>query len=101
MLSKDEPEVLLRETVREVVAEELQALLFLEREAFIQENGGRVNGSYPRRLDTPFGQVQFRVPRDLQGRFRPPLFAPHARRAADLVDLVLYALGSQNGWWAR
>ena len=50
MFDRGELEALLRETVREVVAKELQALLFLEREAFIQENGGRVNGTYPRRL---------------------------------------------------
>jgi|Deesub1362B_J571_1020462.scaffolds.fasta_scaffold00619_2 transposase-like protein len=95
MFDKGELEALLRETVREVVAEELQALLFLEREAFIQENGGRVDGTYPRTLETPFGQVQLRVPRDRQGRFKPSLFAPYARRTVDLADLVLvlYAVG--------
>ena len=45
MLGRDELGVLLRETVREVVLEELQALLFLEREAFIQGNGARKNGT--------------------------------------------------------
>ncbi len=95
MFDRGELETLLREAVREVVAEELQALLFLEREAFIQENGGRKNGTYPRRLETPFGQVQLRVPRDRQGRFKPSLFAPYARRTVDLADLVLvlYAVG--------
>ena len=49
MVSQDELRVLLRETVWEMVAEELQALLFLEREAFIQENGRCKNGTYPRK----------------------------------------------------
>ena len=95
MVNQDELRVLLRETVREMVAEELQALLFLEREAFIQENGGRKNGTYPRKLETPFGEINLRVPRDRQGRFRPSLFAPYARRTVDLSDLVLvlYAVG--------
>ena len=44
-MGRDELGVLLRETVREVVLEELQALLFLEREAFIQGNGARKNGT--------------------------------------------------------
>jgi len=95
MVNQDELRLLLRDTVREMVAEELQALLFLEREAFIQENGGRKNGTYPRKLETPFGLVELRVPRDRQGRFRPSLFAPYARRTVDLSDLVLvlYAVG--------
>ncbi|HIP99359.1 TPA: IS256 family transposase, partial [Candidatus Bipolaricaulota bacterium] len=48
MVNQDELRLPLRDTVRGMVAEELQALLFLEREAFIQENGGRKNGTYPR-----------------------------------------------------
>ncbi len=101
MFDKGELEALLRETVREVVAEELQALLFLEREAFIRENGGRKNGTYPRTLETPFGEISFRVPRDRQGRFKPSLFAPYARRTVDLADLVVTlfrgGLGTQGG----
>jgi transposase-like protein len=93
MVSQDELRLLLKETVREMVAEELQTLLFWEREAFIQENGGRKNGTYPRKLQTPFGEVKLRVPRDRQGRFRPSLFAPYARRTVELSDLVLYAVG--------
>ncbi len=96
MVNQDELRVLLRETVREMVAEELQALLFLEREAFIQEGKrGRKNGTYPGKLLTPFGEVKLRVPRDGQGRFRPSLFVPYARRTVDLSDpvLVLYAVG--------
>lgn len=38
MANQDELRWLLR---REMVAEEIQALLFLEQEAFTQENGGR------------------------------------------------------------
>ncbi len=95
MVNQDELRLLLRETVREMVTEELQALLFLEREAFIQENGGRKNGTYPRKLQTPFGLVELRVPRDRQGQFRPSLLVPYARRTVELSDLVvtLYAVG--------
>jgi len=52
MVNQDELRLPLRDTVREMVAEELQALVFLEREAFIQENGGRKNGTYPGKLET-------------------------------------------------
>ncbi len=95
MVNQDELRLLLRETVREMVAKELQALLFLEPETFIQGSGGRKNGTYPGKLPTPFGQVELRVLRDRQGRFRPSLFAPYARRTVDLSDLVLilYAVG--------
>jgi len=55
MMSRDELRLLVRETLWEMVAQELQTLLFLEGEAFVQENEGRKNGNYPRKLKMPFG----------------------------------------------
>jgi len=57
MVNQDELRLPLRDTVREMVAEELQALVFLEREAFIQENEGRKNDTYPRKPETPPGRT--------------------------------------------
>lgn len=55
MFDRSKPEALLQETAREVVAEEFQALLFLKREASVHENRERKNGTYPCKLETPFG----------------------------------------------
>ncbi len=67
----------------------------LEREVFLREHGGRKNGSYPRVLETPYGEVDLRVPRDRVGQFRTAVFPPYARRTPDLSDLVvsIYAAG--------
>ena len=52
----------------EVVEEKLQALLELDRWAFLQEHGGRANGHCPRKLETAFGEVELKVPRDREGQ---------------------------------
>lgn len=69
--------------------------MHFERESFLREQGGRKNGSYPRRLETPYGEVDLRVPRDRVGQFRTAVFPPYARRTPDLSDLVVsrYASG--------
>lgn len=36
---------ILKETVRELISQGLEALLFLKREAFFEENGGRKKGT--------------------------------------------------------
>lgn len=94
-MDQDSLKLLVRDAVRDVVQEEFEAILHLEREVFLSERGGRKNGTYPRELDTPYGSVSLRVPRDREGAFKPSLFAPYARRTADLADLVvaMYAAG--------
>ncbi len=94
-MNQDMLKVLLQETVAEMVEEKLQALLELDRWAFLREHGGRANGHYPRRLETAFGEVELEVPRDRGGRYTPSFLPRYARRTPDLADLVLalYASG--------
>ncbi len=86
---------LLREAVQETVGEILQMLMELDRTAFLREHGGRKNGHYPRRLETAFGQVDLKIPRDREGRYYPAFLKPYARRMVDLgeVAVALYAAG--------
>jgi len=52
-------------------------------------------GHYARKLETAFGEVKLRIPRDRKGKYYPSLLTKHQRRTADLSDLVLalYASG--------
>ncbi|MBT9258664.1 MAG: IS256 family transposase [Clostridiales bacterium] len=86
---------LLREAVRETVTEVLQMVMELDRTAFLQAHGGRRNGYYPRKLETAFGQVDLKVPRDREGRYYPAFLKPYARRLVDVgeVAVALYAAG--------
>jgi Transposase and inactivated derivatives len=70
-MDQDTLRFLLREAVRETVTEVLQTVLELDRTAFLQAHGGRRNGYYPRRLETTFGQVDLKVPRDREGQYYP------------------------------
>ncbi len=102
-MDQDTLKALLREAVRETVAEVLQTLLNADREAFLQKYGGRKNGYYPRKLGQPlggylvtsFGQVELAIPRDREGRYYPSLLQPYARRQVDVgeVAVALYTAG--------
>ena len=94
-MDQDTLRILLREAVRETVSEVLQILLEADREAFLREHGGKKNGHYPRKLETAFGQVHLRVPRDREGRYYPAFLHPYARRLVDVgeVAVALYAAG--------
>jgi putative transposase len=94
-MDQDTLRVLLREAVRETVTEVLQTVLELDRTAFLQAHGGRRNGYYPRRLETTFGQVDLKVPRDREGQYYPAFLKPYARRLVDVgeVAVALYAAG--------
>jgi transposase-like protein len=89
-MDQDTLQMILREAVRETATEVLQILLDADREAFLQEHGGRKNGYYPRRLSTRFGSVNLQMPRDREGCYYPSFLEPYARR---LVDVALYAAG--------
>ncbi len=56
---------------------------------------GRRNGYYPRKLETTFGQVDLKVPRDRESRYYPAFLKPYARRLVDVgeVAVALYAAG--------
>jgi putative transposase len=75
-MDQDTLRFLLREAVRETVTEVLQTVLELDRTAFLQAHGGRRNGYYPRRLETTFGQVDLKVPRDREGQYYPAFLIP-------------------------
>ena len=94
-MNQDTLKVLLQETVAEMVEEKLQALLELDRWAFLREHGGRANGHYPRKLETTFGEVGLKLPRDRKGRYTPSFLPRYSRRTPDLANLVLalYASG--------
>ena len=79
-MDQDTSRFLLREAVTEV----LQTVLELDRTAFLQAHGGRRNGYYPRRLETTFGQVDLKVPRDREGQYYPAFLKPYARRLVDV-----------------
>ncbi len=83
-MDQDTLRILLREAVRETVAEVLKMVLELDRTAFLREHRGRKNGYYPRRLETTFGQVDLRVPRDREGRYYPTFLRPYTRRLVDV-----------------
>ena len=57
-MDRDTLKALLKEAMAGVVQRKLEALLELDRLAFLQEHGGRSNGHYPRRLETAFGAVE-------------------------------------------
>ena len=94
-MDQDTLRMILREAVRETTTEVLQILLNADREAFLQEHGGRKNGHYSRKLETAFGQVGLAIPRDREGRYYPSLLQPYARRMVDVgeVAIALYASG--------
>jgi putative transposase len=85
-MDQDTLRFLLREAVRETVTEVLQTVLELDRTAFLQAHGGRRNGYYPRRLETTFGQVDLKVPRDREGQYYPAFLKPYARRLVDVGE---------------
>jgi putative transposase len=94
-MDQDTLRFLLREAVRETVTEVLQTVLELDRTAFLQAHGGRRNGYYPRKLETTFGRVDLKVPRDREGQYYPAFLKPYARRLVDVgeVAVALYAAG--------
>lgn len=94
-MDQDTLRMILREAVRETTTEVLQILLNADREAFLQEHGGRKNGHYSRKLETCFGSVALQMPRDREGRYYPSFLEPYHRRLVDVgeVAIALYASG--------
>jgi putative transposase len=99
-MDQDTLRFLLREAVRETVTEVLQTVLELDRTAFLQAHGGRRNGYYPRRLETSFGQVDLKVPRDREGQYYPAFLKPYARRG-QVVIFVGFSSAAQSGSMSR
>jgi len=95
-MDQDTLRMILREAVRETTTEVLQILLNADREAFLQEHGGRKNGHYSRKLETAFGQVGLAIPRDREGRYYPSPLQPCARRLVDVGEVAI-AHAAQGG----
>jgi putative transposase len=99
-MDQDTLRFLLREAVRETVTEVLQTVLELDRTAFLQTHGGRRNGYYPRKLETTFGQVDLKVPRDREGQYYPAFLKPYARRG-QVAIFVGFSSTAQSGSMSR
>ncbi len=68
------------EVARRAVKEYLENLMNIEREVFLDENGGMKNGFYKRSMKTRIGEIEdLNVPRDREGTFRTAVFEPYSR----------------------
>jgi putative transposase len=71
-VDQDTLRILLREAVRQTVTEVLQIRPGRRPgRPSCSQHGGRKNGYYPRKLETTFGQVDLKVPRDREGSVLP------------------------------
>ncbi|MFB6290218.1 MAG: IS256 family transposase, partial [Candidatus Bipolaricaulia bacterium] len=78
--------------VKDLVKEQMENVMELERQAFLEEEGqdNKGNGFYQRNLETQFGKVDgLEVPRDREGNFSPALFEPYRRRVGQLESMVI------------
>ena len=79
--------------VKDLVKDQMESMMELEREAFLEERGdgdNKGNGFYQRDLETQFGKVNgLEVPRDREGNFSPALFNPYQRRTGQLESMVI------------
>lgn len=88
-MDQDTLQALMKEAVKETVSEVIQLLLHLDQQAFLQENGGKKNGFYRRKLETRFGTVDLAIPRDREGRYYPSFLIPYQRRLVDVGDVAI------------
>ena len=78
--------------VKDLIKEQMENVMELERQAFLEEEGqdNKGNGFYQRKLETQFGKVDgLEVPRDREGNFFPALFDPYKRRVGQLESMVI------------
>lgn len=99
-MDQDTLRTLLWEAVRQTVTEVLEVVMELDREAFLQERGGRKKwllpqaaGSAPEGLSCiTFGYMEgkvapsglTKVPRNREGQYYPAFLRPYARRLVDV-----------------
>ncbi len=83
------------EVARKAVKEYLENLMNIEREVFLDENGGMKNGFYKRSMKTRIGEIEdLNVPRDREGTFRTAVFEPYSRSIGiDELVIALYSKG--------
>ena len=79
--------------VKDLVKNQMENMMELEREAFLEGRGdddNKGNGFYQRDLETQFGKVNgLEVPRDRESNFSPALFNPYQRRTGQLESMVI------------
>lgn len=88
------------EAINKLLETELTCLLNYERydrEGF--NSGNSRNGYYARILDTEYGRLNLRIPRDRNGEFENQTLTPYRRRNDTLEDSVI--LLYQNGMTTR
>lgn len=84
----------LESTINTLLESELTSVLGYDPYARNEGDNAR-NGEYTRRLDTQFGQIQVRVPRDRKGDFKQSLLPPYKHRidALETTVIQLYEKG--------
>ncbi len=66
--------------VKKVLKEELERVMGIERDVFLEHSNGTRNGHYERDLTTRYGHIDnLKVPRDREGTFRTQIFQPYQR----------------------
>lgn len=81
----DPMRALLRDTIQQVLEEELTAFLNAEPYTRTEERRGYRNGYKPRVLKTRVGRLELMVPKDREGRFQTELFEKYQRSEKALV----------------
>lgn len=80
----------LEKAVNEVLKIELTAFLGYEKSSILGYNTGNSrNGFYERDLDTSYGKIHIRVPRDRAGLFEQQLIPDYARRTDELETTII------------
>ncbi|MCJ0567446.1 IS256 family transposase [Enterococcus cecorum] len=78
----------LESTMNSLLESELTAILGYD--PYVRFNNGNYhNGDYTRRLDTQFGQINVRVPRDRKGEFHQSLIPPYTHRIDSLETTII------------
>ena len=84
----------LENTVNDIMAYELTAFLDYEKYAR-SDNANCRNGSYSRKIDTKFGSITVKIPRDRLGEFYTSFLPKYKRR--DESTEVISTLSSRHG----
>ena len=73
-------ETRLDSAIKKVVKEELERIMGIERDVFLEQSNGTRNGHYGRVLTTKYGHIDdLKVPGDREGAFRTQIFQPYQR----------------------
>lgn len=80
----------LEKTVNQLLKSELSAVLGYEVYERNHQTRNARNGSYERQLDTEFGTISIRIPRDRQNKFQNAILQPYARRLDTLETMIIH-----------